>query len=126
MKRTIVLASIVLSTAVGCSDGDLPPEDCEPPLPATNDDGDPWPTYAEANAALERCEDDASIRRRGTCADGKLFIETLGNFAGDTQYFVGETLVGLRRFSDVVFSCSEYRFGDARCEPTDSNEVVCP
>ncbi|HWO10386.1 MAG TPA: hypothetical protein VNN80_12930 [Polyangiaceae bacterium] len=122
MKRLALL----LALALGCGGDEYPPENCEPALPPSNDDGDPWPTYGEANATLATCADGALTRRRGTCSDGKTFIETAGAFAGDTYYFKGEVLVGVLRYSDVVLACDEYRFGDARCQAADVEELSCP
>jgi|SRR5688572_22166186 hypothetical protein len=122
MKCSVLLAVL----ALGCGDGSWPPEDCDPPLPATDDDGRPWPTYTEANAQLDACENDAFVLRRGACTDGKTFLEQSGSFTGDTRYFAGEVLVGVRRYSDVVFACDEYRFGDTSCEETTSEELACP
>lgn len=120
--------AMLLVLCLACGSEALPPEDCEPPLPATNDDGEPWPTYAEANASLcERAaEVGVTVPRRGTCGDGKLFLELSGGFTGETQYFRDEALVGVLRYTDVVLSCSDYRFGDARCEPESAEDVVCP
>jgi len=119
--------AIFLVLGLGCGSDALPPEDCEPPLPATNDDGDAWPTYDEANATLcERAGVEGITPRRGTCADGKAFIELAGGFTGETQYFQGEVLVGVLRYTDIVLSCSEYRFGETRCEPDSARDVECP
>lgn len=122
MSRLPLLTALLLA----CGDGDFPPEDCAPPLPPSNDDGDPWPTYAEASASLSSCPTTALVRRRGTCADGKTFLESASGYDGDTQYFDGETLVGLRRFTDAGFSCSEYRFGDVECDEASAEEITCP
>jgi hypothetical protein len=122
MTRLVLLALFALA----CGDGRLPPEDCEPPLPDVDDEGDPWPTYTEANARLANCTDDALTRRRGICADGKSFIARAGGYEADTYYFDGEVLVGLRRSSDVGYSCTTYRFGDTGCEERDVEEVDCP
>jgi hypothetical protein len=123
MKRLATLLVLCL----GCGDELLPPEDCEPPLPATDDDGEPWPTLAEAAATLcERAQDGAFIARRGTCTDGKAFVELAGNFTGETQFFRDEVLVGVLRYTDIVLSCTEFRFGDGRCEPAETADVECP
>lgn len=120
MKRPLLLA-----LALACGDAALPPEDCDPPLPATDDAGDPWPTYTEANTRFLDCEDDGSVRRRGACTDGKTFLEQSGPFTGDTYYFEGEAIVGLRRYTDVALACSEYRFGDVSCDEVDVEDVTC-
>lgn len=121
MNRSILL----LAVALGCGDSTFPPEDCAPPLPPTDDDGDPWPTYTAANAALATCTADGYTRRRGSCSDGKAFIEGAGPFTGYTQYFDGEALVGLRRYSDVVSYCDEYRFGDVACDESSAEDIDC-
>lgn len=118
--------NVLVVLALGCSDAALPPEDCDPPLPAADDDGRPWPTYTDASARLGDCEGDGSVRRRGACTDGKAFIEQSSSSTGDTYYFLGEELVGLRRYSDVAFDCGEYRFGDASCEEASAEEIECP
>ena len=123
MTRPLALALLLL----GCSDAALPPEDCEPPLPATDDDGRPWPTYAAADALLTDCEQrEEPWRRRGACADGKRFLEQSGGFTGETYYFSGDALVGVRRWTDIVVSCDDYRFGDTRCDEVDVEELSCP
>jgi len=122
----MIRLALLMAVALGCGESDLPPEDCDPPLPSTNDEGDAWPTYTDANATLTDCSEDGLTRRRGTCSDGKAFIERSGTFTGDTQYFAGEELVGLLRYTDVVFSCDAYRFGDTECEQVSLEEVGCP
>lgn len=122
MNRWILL----FAAALGCSDGDLPPEDCSPPLPSSDDSGNPWPTYTQASAALADCSEGAFTRRRGTCSDGKAFLERSGGFSGETQYFAGEELVGLFRYTDVVFSCEAFMFGDAECDEASVEELSCP
>ncbi len=119
---------VLLVLALGCGgDGAYPPEDCTPPLPATDQGGNVWPTYAEANATLAECPDEgADLRRRGTCSDGKAFLERSGSFVGETYYFAGETLVGLLRYTDDVLSCEDYRFGDTECEELDAEVLSCP
>src|SRR5688572_13294337 len=53
---------------------------CGGPLPATQYDGQPWPTFSEALAAELNCfdgrgtEDPWAPHVRGVCADGKQFI----------------------------------------------------
>jgi hypothetical protein len=122
MQRRVML--VVLGLA--CGSDAFPPEECEPPLPAANDDGDPWPTYSEANASVcERAGVDI-IARRGACADGKAFIEVAGGVTGETQYFRGEVLVGVLRYTDIVLACAAYRFGETRCEPESREDVDCP
>jgi hypothetical protein len=121
MKRALLLAAVALA----CGDSAWPPENCDPPLPATDDDGRPWPTYTEMAASLSDCEDDGITRRRGACDDGRLFLEQSGPFTGDTYYYDGEVLVGLRRYSDIASACSEYRFGDASCEEAGVEPIVC-
>ena len=89
-------------------------------------DGEPWPTYSEANATLCERAVTAGIPRRGACSDGKTFLELDGGFTGETQYFQDEVLVGVLRYTDIVLSCSEYRFGETRCEPQNTEDVACP
>lgn len=119
---------VLLLLALGCGDAEPPPEACDQPLPPADDDGQPWPTYVVANEAFESCEatNAALQRRRGSCADGKRFLERGGGYSGDTYYFAGDTLVGLLRWTDVVISCTDYRFGDVVCEELDAEELSCP
>jgi hypothetical protein len=122
MKRSLLLALALL----GCGDDPLPPEDCSPPLPTTDDDGRPWATYRETDVRLSDCDNgDGVVRRRGACADGKTFLEESGPYTGDTYYFDGERLVGLLRYSDIALACDEYRFGDASCDETAAEDIVC-
>lgn len=124
--RTMTRPCFLCLLLLACGDAALPPEDCEPALPATDDDGAPWPTYAAADAVLTDCaQREGAERRRGACSDGKRFLGWSGSFTGETYYFTGDTLVGVQRWSDVVTSCSEYRFGDARCDEVDVEEVGC-
>lgn len=120
--------AMLLVLCLGCGSDALPPEDCEPPLPTTNDDGEPWPTYDEANATLcERAADAGVLMpRRGTCTDGKTFLELAGGFTGETQYFREQALVGVLRYTDVILACSEYRFGETRCAPQSTEDIECP
>jgi hypothetical protein len=116
----------LLLLLLGCSDAALPPENCEPPLPATDDDGAPWPTYETADAILADCEQlPGYARRRGSCSDGKRFLEASGGYEGEIRYFRDDTLVGVRRWTDVVASCNEYLFGDAQCVEVDVVAVSC-
>ena len=118
--------AMLLVLCLGCGSDALPPEDCEPPLPAENDDGDPWPTYSEANATLCERAAGAVVPRRGACSDGKRVLALASGLAGETQYFKDEVLVGVLRYTDIVLSCSEYRFGETRCERQNTEDVVCP
>ncbi len=124
MTRPLYLFLVLL----GCGDAAPPPEDCERPLPATSDDGGPWPTYSAVDAMLlADCEPlGGYARRRGSCSDGKRFLDNDATFAGETYYFSDEALVGLIRWTDVVLSCQDYRFGDVRCEEVDVQEISCP
>jgi hypothetical protein len=122
MKAPLLLLALTL----GCGGGDPPPEQCDQPLPPTDEDGVPWPTYAAASAALGDCEQYTGYtRRKGTCADGKALLARDGGFSGETYYFQGETLVGVERSSDDVVSCVRYRFGDTRCADAEGQEIAC-
>ena len=117
---------LLLAFTLACGGGDPPPEECDQPLPATDDDGMPWPTYTTARANLADCEQSPGVTgREGTCADGKVLLARDGGSGGDTYYFQGETLVGLRRSSDLVISCQQYFFGDTRCDDADVEDITC-
>jgi hypothetical protein len=113
---------------------DLPRPDCSQPLPPSDDDGGPWPTYTEATRELSDCSQRAGFclgRRHGTCSDGKTFTDWNGGFTGELNYFSGETLVGVWRWSDVVVcvdgvSCQGSGLGDPTCIELTVDDVVCP
>lgn len=113
----------------------LPRPDCSEPLPPSDEDGGPWPTYAEATGELADCSQRPEVcwqRRHGTCSDGKTFTDWSGGFMGELYYFAGEALAGVWRWSDVVGcvdgmgGCSGSGLGDATCIETAAEEVVCP
>jgi hypothetical protein len=120
MRRFVLLVS-----ALGCSDEFNP--DCTHPLPPTDGDGNPWPTYSAAAAQIADCTQFERYysRQRGACSDGKRFISKGGGFVGDTLYFDGEIVIGTIPWSDVSV-CDATRFGDTRCEQTDVEEIRCP
>jgi hypothetical protein len=124
---------LLLAVALGCG-GDsrdecdelyepweLYPQELEPKDPM----GRPWPTYSDALAGLTPC--DLISISRGTCSDGKRFLETNGGYTGQTRYYDGERLVGMTSFSDVIIECIDPRhpIGDVRCTKVVVEEVVC-
>lgn len=122
MMRRLLLLAFVL----GC---DNDKSDCNQPLPSTDEDGAPWPSYTTATAELADCgqlEGYYYERRSGSCSDGKRFIERGGGFVGNTLYFEGEVVVGRTTWSDVVFECESWHCGDTRCDQVDVEEIDCP
>jgi hypothetical protein len=115
---------MLLALALGCG-GDS--SDCDHPLAATDDDGNPWPAYSLAAAQLADCTQLEGYydRRSGSCSDGKRFLAKGTGFVGDTSYFDGETLVGRIPWSDVI-RCDSWRYGDTSCEEVDVEEIRCP
>jgi hypothetical protein len=123
MRTPLLLLALILA----CGEADPPPEQCDQPLPPTDEDGVPWPTYTGANAALADCEQyPGQARRSGTCSDGKTLLAREGGFSGETYYFRGEALIGLERSPEYIVSCVEYRFGDTRCDDAQVQELTCP
>ena len=123
-RHTMTMLALL---ALGCG-GDSADECPDAPaLPATDDDGNPWPTYSDASAELAACTSDQGYSRfRGTCSDGKRFLQRNGGFTGDTRFYDGETLVGMDSFSDIIFPCDELGVGDWSCERTSTEAVACP
>jgi hypothetical protein len=115
---------MLLVLALGC--GDEFEFDCDHPLPATDDDGSPWPSYTAASAQLSDCAqlDGYYSRQRGACSDGKRFLSKGTGFGGDTLYFDGETVIGRIPWSDFV-TCDPWRYGNTRCEQIDVEEINC-
>jgi len=81
---------------------------------------DEMPTFDEALAAAKRCPNGipAPFYNWGTCADGKRFVTPGGGFAGRTEYFQGNQLVGVATYSDVGIdcNCTTTVAGDTACE----------
>jgi hypothetical protein len=73
------------------------------PLPATQPDGEPWPTFSQSLREAEACglQSARGLVLRSACADGKQSITRAGSFGGDTRYFRGEQLVGVVGYTDV-------------------------
>jgi hypothetical protein len=113
---------------------ELPRPDCSEPLPPSDEDRAPWPTYAEATRELADCsqrEGGCWQRRQGTCSDGKTFTSWSGGFTGDSYYFEGETLVGVWRWSDILIcenglACYGSGLGDPSCDETAGEDLTCP
>jgi hypothetical protein len=85
---------MLLAFVLGCGDEYEP--DCNQPMPSTDEDGAPWPSYSVASSELADCGqiEDYYLRRNGSCSDGKRFLDKGSGFVGDTLYFDGETIVG--------------------------------
>lgn len=82
------------------------PLDCVVPLPATDYDGTPWPSYSEKLADFESCQDgDGSLQSvtESECSDGKTKLGTGVGLTGATYFYQGEMLVGLWSWTDLVF-----------------------
>jgi hypothetical protein len=90
---------------------------CNMPLPATDRDGEPWPTFTDALGAACPTIDYTRVSH-GQCDDGKLFIEQWSGLGGDTRYFRSGALVGVAGWTDVIFpECGAGRsLGDVSCE----------
>lgn len=124
MTRQFILLVFVL----GCG-GDVEPSDgCDYSLPARDSDGSAWPSFDEAQAMWRDCSRIAPpSRRRGSCSDGKLFIDYNGGFSGETLYFRDGTLAGLRRWTDIVIEGScRGGLGETSCEEIDVEDLSCP
>jgi hypothetical protein len=118
---------LLLAFTLGCGAADAPPEQCDQPLPPADEDGVPWPTYSAAQTRLADCAQSPGYsRRRGTCSDGKVLLDREGGGGGETYYFQGEAVVGLKRTPDDAVSCMEYRFGDTRCDGAEIEPIDCP
>jgi hypothetical protein len=147
MGRMMKRHALLLVLCLGCGGDTAPSEevfglfecversrsDCSQPLPETDADGSRWPTYEEASRELTDCSRRAEYigRRRGTCADGKTFVDYNGGFSGELFYFAGGTLVGVWHWSDVVIcvdgsSCQGSGLGDPTCVESEVEEIVCP
>lgn len=120
MQRLILLVS-----ALSC--GDELEFDCDQPLPVTDDEGRPRPSYTTASAQLSDCSqlDAYYSRQRGACSDGKQFFSKGSGFWGDTLYFDGEAVIGRTSWSDVV-TRDDWRYGDTRCEEIGVEDISCP
>jgi hypothetical protein len=93
LLRSSWLAAAIAATSVTYSTpGELYPRELEPEDPM----GRPWPTYSEALAGLTPC--DLIAVSRGTCSDGKQFLERNGGYTVQTRYYDGERLVGMTSF----------------------------
>jgi hypothetical protein len=116
---------MLLAFVLGCGDEYEP--DCNQPMPSTDEDGAPWPSYSVASAELADCGqiEDYYLRRSGSCSDGKRFLDKGSGFVGDTLYFDGETIVGRTEWSDFVI-CDPWRYGDTRCNEREVEEIMCP
>lgn len=116
--------SILLVLVLGCSGRT---DDCSQALPATDYDGNPWPSHTAASTQLADCTqlEGHYQRQSGACSDGKRFVRKGTGLSGDTLYFDGEAVVGWVPWSDVI-TCDRWSYGDTRCEEVDAREIVCP
>jgi hypothetical protein len=92
------------------------PLDCVLPLPSTQGDGTPWPTYDEKLAEFQACRD-GTANLYGTrvassdCDDGKKLLTVNGGVQGESYYFQDETLVGYYGWTTTPFvDCSGCAF----------------
>jgi len=103
------------------------PGGCDRPLPASDPQGQPWPTFDEALADGMRCTSGIpGPFTQGSCADGKRFVDLSGAFGGETRFFRGQQLVGIYVWSDIVSECgcNPSVQGDTECE-SQASEGIC-
>jgi len=107
---------------------ECPDASCPLPVALSAADSDELRTFDEALAAAKRCPGGipAPFYSWGTCADGKRFVTPGGGFAGRTEYFQGDQLVGVTTYTDDSFECdcSATVAGDTACE-SPTTEPLC-
>lgn len=115
--------TLLLVAALACSGED----ECHRALPA-DDFGEPWPTFTELRNEVVYCTQPQGLDTRiGTCSDGKTFIDQGHGFTGQSNYFRGEELVGLRRWSDLINGCVDNEsLGDSDCREVEAEDLGCP
>lgn len=92
------------------------PLDCVLPLPSTQADGTPWPTYDEKLAEFQACRDGTAslyATRVATtdCDDGKKLLTVNGGVQGESYFFQEEALVGYYGWTTTpVVDCSGCAF----------------
>jgi hypothetical protein len=121
--KTLLCALLFL----GCSREEGPDPKCGAALATFAPDP---PAYADAVAAAcgQPC---GATGTQGTCADGKIFLESRPDLSGYTSFYSpsGE-LVGVTAWSDVVDEqCPIYFYGtldSIRCDHAQSEPIQCP